>query len=116
VKAKQLINATITEENKTLDWSAYEKRQVMHTQPINLKKETWALVYSQRDYESANNLVTMMRKASGGFGIKVDEPQYVELANQNDYKSPIAADIDPQYTVLVVVILNRKEAKPPIKK
>lgn len=61
----------------------------------------------------------MMRKASGGFGIKVDEPQYVELPyndNAKDYIEPIKTDIDPKYTSLVVVIIKRKEAKPQIKK
>ena len=41
------------------------------TQPVTLKQETWALVYSNRDYDNANALVDNFKKASGVFGIKV---------------------------------------------
>lgn len=119
VKAKTLQNAQIVDNNRTLNWSAYEKREVKHAQPINLKKESWALVYGNKDFNNANTLLAQMQKASAGFGIRVDEPQWVELPyndQPNDYNDAIKSDIDPQFTTLVVVILKRKEIKPQIKK
>jgi hypothetical protein len=50
-------------------------------QPVNLKRETWALIYAKRDFDNANTLYEMMGKASGGFGIRVEDPFYVELPN-----------------------------------
>nr|AEX87970.1 Otiwi8 [Sterkiella histriomuscorum] len=119
VRAKQLPDANIVDKQKgTLNWSNYENRGVLHAQPIELKKETWALVYANRDYDSANNLVEMMTKASRGFGIRVEQPQYVEIQrndNKQQYIDAITADIDPGYTQLVVVVLGNKVLKPQIK-
>jgi len=56
---------------QALDWENYEKMKVPLTQPVTLKQETWALVYSNRDYDNANALVDNFKKASGVFGIKV---------------------------------------------
>lgn len=61
----------------------------------------------------------MMGRASGAFGIKVAEPLWVECPYFNkseDYIKPILADIKPENTELVVIVLSRKELKAPIKK
>ena len=84
IRAKQLPNAKIQYNNKQYDWEAYEKKTVKHAQPIELKREAWALVYGQRDFDSANILVEMMQKASGAFGIRVEDPQWVEIPRNDN--------------------------------
>ena len=80
------------DNNQTLNWSAYEKKEVKHAQPINLRRETWAIVYGSKDSDLANDLLALMQKAAGGLGIRVDEPQWVELPyndKPNDYTKAI---------------------------
>ncbi len=88
------------------------------SQPIQMKHETWALVYSNRDFDNANMLVDGFKRASGAFGINVQDPQYVEChhdRNPEDYINPIKNDIDPGFTLFVVVLLANAHTKPPIK-
>jgi len=37
------------------------------------------MVYTNRDFDSANNVFGTMQKASGIFGINVNEPAWVEI-------------------------------------
>ncbi len=88
-------------KGQSLDWGEYERNRVPLSQPLHMKHETWALVYSNYDYDQANSLVDNLRKASGIFGIKVEEPQYVECPKNRtseDYVGPIMSDINPKYT------------------
>lgn len=72
VRAKTLGNAEILDnKNAILDWQQYEKMKVPLSQPISMNHETWALVYSKRDFDNANILVDSFKKACGAFGIKV---------------------------------------------
>ena len=76
------------------------------------------MVYSHFDYDNANSLLENLRKASGTFGIKVHDPQYIECPkdkNSEDYMAPIRTDIDPKFTQFVVVLLSRDNLKAPIK-
>lgn len=109
VRAKTLGNAEILDnKNAVLDWMQYEKMKVPLSQPISMNHETWALVYSKRDFDNANALVDGFKRACGAFGIKVQDPQYVECThdrNPEDYINPIKNDVDPSFTTLVVVLL-----------
>jgi hypothetical protein len=48
---------------------------------MHLTVESWALVYVARDYDMANNFLSMCRKAQGRMGIKIDDPQWIEIPN-----------------------------------
>ena len=60
-------------------WEDYEQRRIKHTQPLQLLANQWAIVYTGRDYDSANSLFENMNKAAGGFGIQVQDPQWIEV-------------------------------------
>jgi argonaute-like protein implicated in RNA metabolism and viral defense len=59
----------------------------------------------------------MMGKASGIFGIKVGEPQWVEVKSPKpvDYINAIKSDINPANTKIVVVIIGNPSDKKDIK-
>ena len=79
VRGKILFPAQIVDNsNQILEFTDYEQRKVEHNQPINLKKETWALVYCNNDFDTANMLYEGLSKVATQFGIKIDEPQYIE--------------------------------------
>jgi hypothetical protein len=55
-----------------------------------------------------------MRKAAGGFGIRVDEPQYVEVktTKATDVMNGIKKDINAKTCKIIVVLLfDPKEKK-----
>lgn len=88
-----------------------------------MKKDRWVLVYSPFDFDLANQLLDNFVKAQGRFGIKVDEPQWIELGKQMDrapkgqgYIDAIKADIYPKDTIIAVVLTQQKDQKQYIKK
>ena len=40
-----------------------------HLEPINLKRNAWAIVYSSKSFNDANTLLDMLGRASGAFGV-----------------------------------------------
>ena len=38
-------------------------------EPINLKSNAWAIVYSNKNYDDANNLLDLLKKASKTLGV-----------------------------------------------
>ena len=78
IKAKQLPYPKIIDQgNKTRSFEDYEKRKVKHVQPVQLKKNEWAMAYD--DFDSAKYLWEGMIDAAGAFGIKVEEPKWIEI-------------------------------------
>lgn len=63
-------------------WDDYTFRKIKHVEPTNLMEDRWCFIYSDQDYDRANKCVQMMKDASGSFGIKVEEPFYVEVSHQ----------------------------------
>jgi hypothetical protein len=41
------------------------------------------MIYSEQDYDRANKCLEMMQQASGGFGITVEDPFFVEVSHAN---------------------------------
>jgi len=65
----------------------------------------------------------MLRKAQGRFGIKVDDPQWIEIPKNlsNDpkgrgYIDGIKADLYPKDTLIVLVLISNKDVKSYIKR
>ena len=84
VKAKQLHHPQVLDgQARPCPWSAYEKREIKHTQPANLQKDRWVICYGNRAYNDANTLYDNLCKAAGGFGVRVSDPQWVELPNDS---------------------------------
>ncbi len=105
--------------NQLLDFSEYEQRKLEHSQPVDLKRNSWVLVYCNKDFDAANMLYEGLTKVAAQFGIKIDEPQYIECPNDakaDDYLLPIQADVDMTYIEFAVVLYSKRPLKAPVKK
>jgi hypothetical protein len=104
-------------KNAQRTWEEYEGRRFHHAQPLILEKDKWALVYTGRDYDSANNIVDTMGKSGSAYGVRIDEPQWVEVPGNkaNDFINAIKASINPKNTKIIVVIIPRPEEKKAVK-
>ncbi|CDW90464.1 piwi-like protein 1 [Stylonychia lemnae] len=122
IKAKQLAHPNVYNQyNMSSPFETYENKQYFHTQPAQLIDEKWALVYSgeREQFEYATKLVELMKQASRQLGIKVDDPQWLEIpeiCSPDCFIDAIKSDIDPNYTQIIVVILPARSLKPNIKK
>jgi hypothetical protein len=86
---------------------------------MQLLKGQWAIVYGTKEYDQANALLENLTKAAGGFGIKVEEPQWVEVPdtrNAQNYNDCIKTDINPATCKLVCVIIYNPDLKKGVKK
>lgn len=89
-----------------------------HSEPAHFKKNNWAIVYAQSNFNEANFLHESLVLGSTPFGIKVEDPLWVECPKGNqaiDFINPIKADIKSDIKIAVVVLTN-KDLKPLIKK
>lgn len=55
----------------------------------SLEKGNWAMAYANFDYDNCNNVLSALQSAGNKIGIKVDEPEWIELD-----KNFSAADLD----------------------
>ena len=57
INAKQLFHCKVLDpRGQSRDWSEYESRRFPHSEPIQLHKNQWVIVYGQREYDNANSL------------------------------------------------------------
>jgi hypothetical protein len=57
VVAKQLYHPLILDpRGDQRSWGDYEGRKFKHTEPVQLLKGKWTIVYGKREYEQANAL------------------------------------------------------------
>jgi len=68
----------VTERGRA-NWDDYTFRKVKHADPVDLGMENWTFIYSKTDYHLANKAIDNMKQAAGSFGIKVQDPQYIEV-------------------------------------
>ena len=119
VKTKQLYHCKVLDSTGNQGtWEDYENRRIKHTQPLKLLANQWVIVYTGRDYDSANSLLENMKRAAGGFGILVQDPQWIEVPAEGgrvgpkDFIKAIKSDVNPTNCKIVIVII----ADPTIKK
>lgn len=82
-------------------------------------KNKWTIVYGQREYEQANALYENLSKAAGAYGVRVEEPQWVEVPdsrNAEGYNNAIRSDINPKDCLICCVVVFNPEVKKGIKK
>lgn len=100
IRAKQLFHPGILDpQNNVRSWNDYEQRRFKHTEPAQLLKGKWTIVYGKREYEQANALFENLQKAAGAYGVKVEEPQWVEVPDSRSaegYNAAIRSDINPK--------------------
>jgi len=68
-----------------------------------LGTEQWTLIYGKREYNNANKCVDMLNQACGSMGIKINDPDYIEvpedMARKRDgsgFIQCIKEDIEPK--------------------
>jgi hypothetical protein len=67
VKTKQLYHVNVLDPRggSNRQWQEYEGRRMVHTQPMMLEANCWAVVYNGSHYDQANILVDNMKKLCG---------------------------------------------------
>jgi aubergine len=119
VVAKQLYHPQILDpQNNQRTWGDYEGRKFKHTEPVQLLKGKWTIVYGKREYEQANALYENLQKASGAYGVRVEEPQWVEVGDfrsADGYNAAIRSDINPKECLIVCVVVFSPEVKKGVK-
>eukprot|EP00347_Sterkiella_histriomuscorum_P020908 403335999 len=122
VKARQLNHPQVYNQyNMLSNFEEYEEKKFYHAEPIELGFERWAMVYSSEteEFEYATKLVQCMQQCSRSLGIKIEDPQWIEVP---DLKTPqdmidcMNVDIDLSYTQFVVVLIPGRSLKPDIKR
>lgn len=76
------------------------------------------MVYCSEDFDLTTELFNSMKRAMGRPGMRVEDPEWVELmqnSRENDYIDGINASLDPKIIIFAVVVIKRKEAKKKIK-
>ena len=46
----------------------------------------WICLYEKRNYDNADNLYKTLKSASKGFGLKIEEPEWIEMSNNSKAK------------------------------
>ena len=53
---------------------------------IKKNMQNWVCFYEKSDYDNADYLNKTLSKAAGGYGLQIDEPQWVEMPNRSSGK------------------------------
>jgi len=71
VQSEVLRPPQLLYQNQLRSWDDYNFRKIKHSQPIQLKQETWCLVHGENDGELASDALENMEKACRAMGIVV---------------------------------------------
>ncbi len=65
------------------------------------------MVYTNRDFDNANNVFGTLQKASAVFGINVNEPAWVEIPSNKpqEFIAGIKANVNPKDIKIILVII-----------
>ena len=80
---------------------------------MRLEEEKWTFVYAARDADLANNFLAGLRKASGRMGVKVGEPDWIELEGNraDDYLNGFRGIRNTSQIVLVLLFNDKDKHK-----
>lgn len=85
VKGQKFPIPNIVVGTQTRSYTDYQGRKVKHLQPLKLKDGEWALAYSNRSYNLANDIVKKIGEAAPGLGMSFEgEPIFIEIPNDRD--------------------------------
>ena len=85
---KNLFDAFYIKETKLIDGNNKEVYPSDRTFPVLQKKDitNWVCFYEKNNYNDAEKLYNCLNKASKAFGLKITEPEWVELKNSSSAK------------------------------
>jgi hypothetical protein len=98
-------------------FSDYENRKVPHAEPINLRKETWHVVYGEKAADNCDRAIKEMRSAGKAFNIIVEDPDYIEVPDHlvrkgqgHGFVEALKGDIEDRgvSSLIVLVILDQR--------
>ena len=108
-------------QGKVVDWDSYTNRKIKHAEPTQLSHENWMMIYSENDDRRANNCFDNLQKASGAFGIKVEEPFWCEVDGKLSQKRDGYGFVDhlqkdggfpfKKFRLAIVIIRNPRDKK-----
>lgn len=104
-------------KGKPTNFESYQKGRIQLSQPVEFKKDQWAILYSKRDFNHADKVYNSLYEARDGYGILVEEPQWVEIpgTDKAGFISAVKSQFNPKVIGMVVVVLERREYKKDIK-
>ena len=95
-----LFDAYYMEETKLIGGNKQPVKSSDRTFPVleKIPMTNWLCFYEKRNYDDAAALYDTMKKASVAYGLKVSEPEWIEMANNSKAKDWIdtAEDYFPQ--------------------
>ena len=82
---KNLFTAYYMEDTKLIGGNNKGVRSSDRTFPVLKKKDmtNWVCFYEKSNYNDAENLFNTLSKASNAFGLKIAEPEWVEMQNKS---------------------------------
>ena len=82
---KNLFTAYYMEDTKLIGGGNKGVRSSDRTFPVLKKKDmtNWVCFYEKSNYNDAENLFNTLSKASNAFGLKIAEPEWVEMQNKS---------------------------------
>ena len=88
VQGQKFHPPSIQTDRGTAAIDDYYKTRVPNTQPLTVDHENWAMVYHNRDYELANQVISQFSKASRALGMKFNgDPFFTEIPDDNQARS-----------------------------
>ncbi len=116
-KGKTLYPPKLIAAKGEATFEDYQRGRLPVSQPVQFKKETWAIVYSEKEYNNANTVSQMLEEAKQGYGIEVETPQWVEVSNPTmaAFVSAVRSNLNPKVITMAVVLIDKRESKKAIK-
>jgi hypothetical protein len=89
-----------------------------------LRKGGWTLIYGARSADQVDQAMNDMRKASSAMGIKVEDPDWIEIPdsmvsqgrNGEGYVDAIKKDLNPKASMMALIFLDHPGKKKKVKK
>ena len=77
----------VTTDGKVHELSSTQMRNLAIKQPKPLVAKKWVVAYAGKNYDDADRIYGNFKSHLEELGIKVEEPDYIELEYENSYAS-----------------------------
>lgn len=84
MKTEIMCPPKIWKNNQIINCDEQVLRRLPIQHPVNLQKDQWVMIYAQRNEGEAQKVFDTMSMACRQLGIKIEEPHWIWLENEND--------------------------------
>ena len=120
----ELFNAYYMKETKLIAGNKKEIKSNQRTFPVLAKNDMtkWLCFYEKSNYNDAENLYNTLYKSSSAYGLKISEPEWVEMPNRSSSKDWIDTADDffvngkGDYSFVVFLLGRNDSIYPQLKK